>query len=139
MDRRSCRKSLSRFKEKFNEQSADDFVFRWNRTRIRTNVQDEAHERRQREQSKHTIDQVFTRNICRHRKALEINPWTELSLPLLKNAFRKQALSCHPDVQMAGICKREAAERFHKVQQAYEILSKQVQASAPKIGYKSTR
>ena len=132
LDRRSCRKSLSRFVEKFNEQSADDFVRHWNRTRRRTDLHEEAHERRRRHQSKQTFEKLFTRNVCRHRKALEIDPWTELNLPLLKNAFRKQALSCHPDVQVEGICKKEAAKRFHLVQQAYEILSKQLLQARPR-------
>lgn len=135
MDRRSCRKSLARFVEKFNEQSADGSVHQWNHENRRSDPWEEAHERCDWNDSNPTEEKtLFTWNPCPHRRALEIDPQVELSMPLLKNAFRKQALTCHPDVQTKGTCKRVAAERFHAVKQAYEVLTNKFSANGSWVG-----
>ena len=47
----------------------------------------------------------------------------DASLVTVKGAHRKLALTCHPDKVVGETAKKAAADKFHLVQQAYEILS----------------
>ncbi|KAF1350934.1 DnaJ domain-containing protein, partial [Delphinella strobiligena] len=41
----------------------------------------------------------------------------------IKSIYRKLVLKCHPDKVTDAAKKAEAADEFHRIQQAYEILS----------------
>ena len=57
------------------------------------------------------------------------DPYTALGVPknadsaLIKSTYRKLALKCHPDKVTDESKKAEATEKFHSIQQAYDILS----------------
>lgn len=57
------------------------------------------------------------------------NPYKTLNVPkdatlaTIRSAHRKLVLSCHPDKVQDDLLKKQKAEQFHEVQQAYEILS----------------
>ncbi|KAL9132904.1 MAG: hypothetical protein Q9175_005916 [Cornicularia normoerica] len=57
------------------------------------------------------------------------NPYKTLNVPkdatlaTIRSAHRKLVLSCHPDKVLDESAKKQKAEQFHQVQQAYEILS----------------
>lgn len=57
------------------------------------------------------------------------SPYTTLNVPkdatlaTIRSAHRKLVLSCHPDKVQDESAKKQKAEQFHQVQQAYEILS----------------
>ena len=57
------------------------------------------------------------------------SPYKTLSVPkdatlaTIRSAHRKLVLSCHPDKVQDESAKKQKAEQFHQVQQAYEILS----------------
>lgn len=57
------------------------------------------------------------------------DPYKTLNLPkdatlaTIRSAHRKLVLSCHPDKVQDESAKKQKAEQFHRVQQAYEILS----------------
>ena len=63
---------------------------------------------------------------------LDPSPYATLSVPkdaslaTIRSAHRKLVLSCHPDKVQDESAKRSASERFHLVQQAYEILSDEI-------------
>ena len=57
------------------------------------------------------------------------SPYTTLNVPkdatlaTIRSAHRKLVLSCHPDKVQDESAKKQKAEQFHQVQEAYEILS----------------
>ena len=57
------------------------------------------------------------------------NPYTALgvakdaNLAAIRSVYRKLVLTCHPDKVQDAALKIQMAEKFHQVQQAYEILS----------------
>lgn len=60
---------------------------------------------------------------------LPSDPYKALNVPKdattaqIKAVYRKLVLTCHPDKVQDESAKAQAADRFHQVQQAYEILS----------------
>ncbi|MCJ1353117.1 MAG: hypothetical protein MMC33_003102 [Icmadophila ericetorum] len=60
---------------------------------------------------------------------LPSDPYKALGVPKdattaqIKQVYRKLVLTCHPDKVKDESAKAEAADRFHQVQQAYEILA----------------
>ena len=52
-----------------------------------------------------------------------LNVPKDATLATIRSAHRKLVLSCHPDKVQDESAKKEKAEQFHQVQQAYEILS----------------
>ena len=52
-----------------------------------------------------------------------LNVSKDATLATIRSAHRKLVLSCHPDKVQDESAKKEKAEQFHQVQQAYEILS----------------
>lgn len=64
---------------------------------------------------------------------LSQNPYKTLNVPkdatlaTIRSAYRKLVLSCHPDKVLDPTAKQQKAKQFHEVQQAYEVLSDEVQ------------
>ena len=52
-----------------------------------------------------------------------LNVPKDATLATIRSAHRKLVLSCHPDKVQDESAKKQKAEEFHQVQQAYEILS----------------
>ena len=52
-----------------------------------------------------------------------LNVPKDATLATIRSAHRKLVLSCHPDKVQDESAKKQKAEQFHQVQQAYEILS----------------
>lgn len=52
-----------------------------------------------------------------------LNVSEDATLATIQRGYRKLVLSCHPDREPDESAKKEKAEQFHQVQQAYEILS----------------
>ena len=52
-----------------------------------------------------------------------LNVAKDATLATIRSAHRKLVLSCHPDKVQDESAKKQKAEEFHQVQQAYEILS----------------
>ena len=52
-----------------------------------------------------------------------LNVPKDATLATIRSAHRKLVLSCHPDKVQDESAKKEKAEQFHQVHQAYEILS----------------
>lgn len=52
-----------------------------------------------------------------------LNVAKDATLATIRSAHRKLVLSCHPDKVQDESAKKQKAEQFHQVQQAYEILS----------------
>ena len=52
-----------------------------------------------------------------------LNVPKDATLATIRSAHRKLVLSCHPDKVQEESAKKQKAEQFHEVQQAYEILS----------------
>ena len=52
-----------------------------------------------------------------------LNVSKDATLATIRSAHRKLVLSCHPDKVQDESAKKQKAEQFHQVQQAYEILS----------------
>jgi curved DNA-binding protein CbpA len=50
----------------------------------------------------------------------------DAKLPEIRSAHRKLVLKCHPDKVQDAALKAKAVDEFHKIQQAYEILSDDV-------------
>jgi curved DNA-binding protein CbpA len=50
----------------------------------------------------------------------------DAKLPEIRSAHRKLVLKCHPDKVQDAALKAQAVDEFHKIQQAYEILSDDV-------------
>ena len=52
-----------------------------------------------------------------------LNVPKDATLATIRSAHRKLVLSCHPDKVQDESAKKQKAEQFHQVQQAYEVLS----------------
>lgn len=123
MKRRACRKSLASYVKKFNasfgETFARDSSERRNRERSRS---EKRHGSDERTNSSHQHPCYATQTSCIHRKALGIGPNIDIDLKLLKEAFRRKAFACHPDMQEQPEHKMEASAQFQTVRDAYERL-----------------